>query len=70
MAGCGDEVRRPSLVDPAGEAELNALLAADLVGPDRADAATAYEAFLPINAVPGVRGGGRTGWSSWRPSLR
>ena len=34
---------------PAGEAELNALLAADLVGPDRADATTAYEAFLPIN---------------------
>ena len=43
----GEEGRHS--LTPAGEAELNALLAADLVGPDRADAATAYEAFLPIN---------------------
>ena len=43
----GEEGRHS--LTPAGEAELNALLAADLVGPDRADAATAFEAFLPIN---------------------
>ncbi len=43
----GEECRHS--LTPAGEAELNALLAADLVGPDRADAATAYEAFLSIN---------------------
>ena len=34
---------------PAGEAELNALLAADLTGEDRADVSTGYEAFLPLN---------------------
>lgn len=34
---------------PAGEAELNALLAADLTGEDRADVTTGYEAFLPLN---------------------
>ena len=34
---------------PAGEAELNALLAAALDGSDRAEATTAYEAFLPVN---------------------
>jgi hypothetical protein len=43
----GEEGRHS--LTPTGDAELNALLAADLVGPDRADAATAYEAFLPIN---------------------
>ena len=43
----GDE-RRYSLT-PAGEAELAALLAADLDGPSRADATVAYEAFLPLN---------------------
>lgn len=42
------EVARWSLT-PAGEAELNAQLAADLVGEDRADVVTAYEAFLPLN---------------------
>ena len=34
---------------PAGEAELNARLAADLTGEDRADVTTGYEAFLPLN---------------------
>ena len=43
----GEEGRHS--LTPAGEAELNALLAADLVGPDRADAVTAFEAFLSIN---------------------
>ena len=43
----GEEGRHS--LTPTGDAELNTLLAADLAGPDRADAATAYEAFLPIN---------------------
>ena len=34
---------------PAGEAELSALLAADLTGEDRADVMIGYEAFLPLN---------------------
>ncbi|MEM9465946.1 MAG: hypothetical protein AAGA90_11265 [Actinomycetota bacterium] len=34
---------------PAGEAELNAILTADLTGEDRADVTTGYEAFLPLN---------------------
>lgn len=34
---------------PAGEAELSALLGADLIGEDRADVVTGYEAFLPLN---------------------
>ncbi len=43
----GDE-HRLSLT-PSGEAELAARLAADIAGPDRAEATTAYEAFLPVN---------------------
>lgn len=43
----GDE-RRHSLT-PAGEAELAALLAAELDGQSRAKITTAYEAFLPLN---------------------
>ena len=43
----GDEGRHS--LTPAGEAELNAMLAAELTGPDRADVTTAYEAFLPLN---------------------
>ncbi len=43
----GDEGRWS--LTPAGDAELNALLAADLVGEDRADVTTGYEAFLPLN---------------------
>ncbi|MEO0493327.1 MAG: hypothetical protein AAF081_07915 [Actinomycetota bacterium] len=43
----GEEGRHS--LTPAGEAELNALLAADLTGPDRADVVTVYEAFLPLN---------------------
>lgn len=42
------EAGRHSLT-PAGEAELAALLAADLDGPSRAAVTTAYEAFLPLN---------------------
>ena len=43
----GEEGRHA--LTPAGEAELAALLAADLDGPSRADITTAYEAFLPLN---------------------
>lgn len=43
----GDEGRHA--LTPTGEAELNARLAADLTGPERADATVAYEAFLPLN---------------------
>lgn len=49
-----DQVRRRGeegrhSLTPAGEAELAALLAADLDGPSRAEVTTAYEAFLPLN---------------------
>ena len=43
----GDEGRHS--LTPAGDAELAALLAADLDGPSRAEITTAYEAFLPLN---------------------
>lgn len=43
----GEEGRHS--LTPAGEAELSAMLAAELTGPDRADVITAYEAFLPLN---------------------
>ena len=43
----GDEGRHS--LTPAGEAELAALLAADLDGPSRAEITTGYEAFLPLN---------------------
>ena len=43
----GDEGRWS--LTPAGDAELNALLASDLDGEDWADITTGYEAFLPLN---------------------
>ncbi|MEM8708197.1 MAG: hypothetical protein AAGE98_17170, partial [Actinomycetota bacterium] len=43
----GDEGRHS--LTPTGDAELSALLAAELTGLDRADVMVAYEAFLPLN---------------------